>query len=201
MNIAEEKEHLYRLMSSLLDERRLITTEILEIRKRINKLDDFQEIGIRDIPTVDYVRLRNSIDSTKSAVASDAAKVHGAYRKSIEYSYPKEGLHVDLPSNGEKIKLELEPEKEEKVENVHHKKISTIRKNKNPSFEKISSTIIMLLKENVKPMKTQELISAIEDEMDFTFKKNYLNTMIWKLKSINKNLIQPERGLYQYITT
>jgi hypothetical protein len=42
LNIGEEKEYLYQTMKLMLEERRLISDELLEIRKRINKLTDFQ---------------------------------------------------------------------------------------------------------------------------------------------------------------
>lgn len=217
MNIAEEKEYLYQTMKLMLEERRLISDELLEIRKRINKLTDFQELGISDIPAIDYISLRKSLNEKKYETVRDVTKnVHDAYKKTMHYATPQD-TPTDYGENFEKkeeknhiIIEEIQDEKEQKSfvdtwedisikekEELKPIKSSNIKKKK-PSFERMSTVVINLLKESGMPLDTHTIRKHLEETLDYTFSGNGFSMVLWKVKKENERIEQPSRGFYQY---
>lgn len=201
MNISQEKEHLYKLMHSLLEERRLITEELLIIRKRINKLNDFQEIGINDIPAIDYIRLKKSLDDMKYELSRDKIKAgHDAYKQSM-YSAPPQNTYAKPEPTVEQITIEQEESWEDITpEQPAEPKKEIIKPKKTPpSYERTKSIIVQLLKEAGGPVDIGKIRSVVEEKADYKFKGNRLSMALWQLKKENDRVTQPARGFYQYL--
>jgi hypothetical protein len=211
MNIAEEKEYLYQVMKLMLEERRLISDELLEIRKRINKLNDFQELGINDIPAIDYISLRQSVSEKKYETVKTATKnVHDAFKKTMEFATPKifrekneeeekKDIIIEESQNKKEEKdiwKDISLEKEENSPPVLLKSNST--KKKKPSFERMNTVIVNLLKDCGTPLDTKTIRIHVEESLDYIFSGNAFSMLMWQVKKENDKINQPARGFYQY---
>lgn len=201
MNISQEKEHLYKLMHSLLEERRAITEELMVIRSRMKKLDDFQEIGINDIPAIDYVRLKNSLNNIKYELSRDKIKAgHDSYKQSM-YNAPPQNTYEEEPEQEPIVEQkelwdDITPKKQEEPKINKHN--DSTAKRKPPSFERVMSIVVQLLKDTGRPVDTKEIRAAVQEETNYTFTGNTFSTHLWRIKNADSRVTQPARGYYQY---
>lgn len=96
MDNQTEKEVLYSMMQDIVAERRRLTDQYAELKKRLDEIINDEKAGIQQLPIAEYMRLANKVNKIKeSATPSQEAKTK-EFKKEVEVAKVKNSPAVGL---------------------------------------------------------------------------------------------------------
>lgn len=183
MNIGEEKNYVYELISELITERRKLTEEIHLWKERLNQLLEMEELGIKEVDILGMVDMRNAQLNNQEI----------------------ENLKREFNARFEALEKRKEKEKEEK--SIIPKQVieeAKERDSKNKpvkSLDAITATpqIISVLKEAGRPVKLVHLKQLLEDKLEARIDgDNFSKNIIRQAMERDSRIVRASRGYYQY---
>jgi hypothetical protein len=182
VNIQEEKLYIYGMMKDITTERRQLVDMYYGLKKRLDFLNSLEERGIEDLSITGYIDLHTQ--NAKEAAINNLKRETEYQVEKIEKSYIIE--EKETPSIIPEETVQRAVEKENKV-----------RKGR-MSREKLTSTILLVLKDAGTPLKVSEILNRAGVILDAKPASSTVQTRILP-DLLEKNKIQrPMKGFYQY---
>jgi hypothetical protein len=194
MNINNEKEMVYQIITELTAERRklteerfALTKEIGEWKERLNELNRLEEKGLDNLDTIGLYELRKKAHNNQEILNVTRET------KSLVENMLKEQTIEEQPKEENKLFTVAEQEKE-KDRQVRR----GVGKEQRGFAESQFHKAISILKEAGVPMKADKLKAELEKELGREINyKTFANGILAKLSNHPK-VTKPMRAFYQY---
>lgn len=203
MKICEEKEHIYRLMRDIVEERRILSEQYFSLKERLDELNKLESKGIEDLSINGYVDLFNKMSKQTEINNIEREAEHAISQINMVLDHKKKEMNKEenrsiIPheeilrskeiDNRNKIKVH----KEENVEDISKKK-------KRISTQVYRDEIVGILKETGRPMKANEIRQKLEDKLNVEISATSFGTNImYRVKKFDTNIESASFGYYQY---
>lgn len=194
MDIAKEKEHVYKQMALLMEERKEITTIYYSWKERLDHLNKLEARGLDQLDIKGYVDYANQMSLTN--LDRETRRInHQIKEEEKKFAEPVQT----------KEKQRLEGEKKETREAVVRKRA---KKADYLNTEKIFDYIANVLKEAGQPVLLQDLHNGVQDKYNNEYRegqepveigaKNFQNNLLRRAMTKNPRIQRAHRGFYQY---
>lgn len=203
MNVGEEKEHIYRLMRDIVEERRILSEQYFSLKERLDELNKLESKGIEDLSINGYVDLFNKMSKQTEQRNVEREAQHAISQIQMVVDHKKreteqeerrsliphdEILRAKELDNRNKVKVH----KEENVEDIDKKK-------KRISTQAYRDEIVNILKETGRPMKANEIRQKLEEKLNMEISATSFGTNImYRVKKFDTNIESASFGYYQY---
>lgn len=184
MNINEEKQYLYSMMSDVTQERRKLTDIYHSLKERLDELNTLEIKGLEELSLSGYVDLHNK-RSKEVKIANISREMNRAIDVVEESFNPK--VEEVIP------KYEIDIDKE-----IEHKEKPVVKSGQF-NLDKAVGVVAMILKESGKPMKAKNIYKEICETTNYNVSlSNFTNNILPKICKKNKKVNRAMRGYYQY---
>jgi len=207
MNMERERELKLEMLNELISTRRIISEEILMVRKEINELETrmeraerFKETEIQTKPVI-YEKdlLSEMLPSNEIQEEKNETII---LNEIIEPPTFESDIEIPMTIDFDFEKLpKVEPEQkipQAVIDDAKEKeKKKSVRKDK--GFKTISQTAMMILKEKGVPMNVADLKKEVEERRDITIPKSSWYQMVYKMKKELPKVKDAGYGHLQYM--
>jgi hypothetical protein len=198
MKTTEEKAYYLSIMKTAIEERRELTTFIMECKNRISELDKLEKMGIGQIKTETVVELYNQkqadkLPEPKNTIAKAASNIGSAF------AAMGKGMNEALKEAAATKEKEIQGAEPVKSEPVQEKKKKRGGATHGVSRNKTNSMIYYVMQQAGKPIHIEEIYKHVVElyKVDVTL-QSFRNNWFSKAKADNDQIISTARGVYFY---
>ena len=203
MKICEEKEHIYRLMRDIVEERRILSEQYFSLKERLDELNKLESKGIEDLSVNGYVDLFNKMSKQTEINNIEREAEHAIGQIKMVLDHKKKEMNKEeersiIPQNellrAKEIdsRNKIKVHKEENVEDIGRVK-------KRISTKMYRDEIVNILQETGRPMKANEIRQKLEDKLNVEISAQSFGTNImYRVKKFDNKIESASFGYYQY---
>ena len=204
MKICEEKEHIYRLMREIVEERRILSEQYFSLKERLDELNKLESKGIEDLSVNGYVDLFNKMSKQTEINNIEREAEHAIKQIEMVLDHKKKEANKEeersiIPQNEILMAKELDNRNKIKVHKEENVEDIGRAKKKRISTQAYRDEIVSILQETGRPMKANEIREKLEKRFDMNISAQSFGTNImYRVKKADKKIESASFGYYQY---